>query len=84
MRALRQQSQEAEVTVVTTPQQLLDSVEEGALHIDIRAHLNLTTVPPHDNESFKIMLNAKGSVSLDFGYSIRVRKLSAHAWACAK
>lgn len=41
-----QQSLHAEVTVVATPQQLLDAVDGGARHIEIREHLDLTTVLP--------------------------------------
>lgn len=46
MRALQQHAEQAEVTVVATPQELLDAVKRGAQHVVINAHLDLTTVEP--------------------------------------
>ena len=84
MRALQQQAGQAEVTVVTTPQQLLDAVEEKATHIEIRAHLDLTTVTPLTRDSVlacatlpwlctgAVMLNDKRTTTEDYGQSIKV------------
>lgn len=62
----------AELTVVTTAQQLVDAVEEGALHIEIRDHLDLTTVRPRDVTDTMRMLNEDVNDTSDFGQSIRV------------
>ena len=55
MRALQQQVTEAEVTVVTTPQQLLDAVDNRSKHIEIREHLDLTTVQPEDTGGHELL-----------------------------
>lgn len=72
-RALQQQ--QVKVTVVTTPQQLLDALEDGAQHIDIRAHLDLTTITPRDNKGVKRMLNDGNKTTSDFAHSLRVCSL---------
>jgi hypothetical protein len=59
------------VTAVSTPQELLDTVSRGAAHIEIRQHLDLTTVAPlYVDGSYSIILGETlpGSVQ-----SIRVR-----------
>ena len=43
--ALRALQQAAEVAVVTTPEELVEQVQTGAPHIQIRAHLDLSTLP---------------------------------------
>jgi hypothetical protein len=40
------QQSKPNVTAVSTPQQLLDAVSRGDAHIEIRQHLDLTTVTP--------------------------------------
>ena len=43
LRALQQSAATAKVTVVTTAQQLQDAVWTGAAHIEVQAHLDLTS-----------------------------------------
>ena len=78
LRALQQQADATEAIVVTTAQQLLDAVEAQAAHIEIRDHLDLTTVKPRSYDArVKRMLNgADLSAGVkDFGLSIRVRDM---------
>lgn len=63
MRALQQT---AAVTVVTTAQQLLDAVEDGAGHIEIRAHLDLTTVQPLGTTLRQTMLTDRTQTLANF------------------
>ena len=49
---LRALQQEAEVAVVTTAEELVEQVQAGAPHIQIRAHLDLSTLPTIDEEPF--------------------------------
>lgn len=72
MRSLQQQAAQAEVTVVISPQQLLDTLEKGATNIEIRAHLDFTTVEPRDIYGRNRMLNDDEDSFSDFGNSIRV------------
>ena len=80
LRALQQQSSQAGVTVVTTAQQLLDAVEDAgyctpgsglAINIEIRNHLDLTTVIPRTNTKHLSEMLSSHSCSLP--ESIRVR-----------
>lgn len=69
-RALQQEAAQAEVTVVTTPQQLLDAWDGHAMHIEIRAHLDLTTVEPHASW----LMLTQFTEDSDFSRSIRMRR----------
>lgn len=72
-RELQQQAGQAELTIVKSAQQLIDAVDAGALHIEIRDHLDLTTATPRDtNSSWVRMLNDNSASTKDFGLSIRV------------
>lgn len=57
MRALQQQTEQAQAIVVTTPGQLLDAMDEGAMHIQVRDHLDLTTVGPRYDKGYPAMLS---------------------------
>ena len=73
MRQLQQQAGQAQATVVTTAQQLIDAIEGGALDIEIREHLDLTPLAPRDTEERPQMLSDDSRATQDFGRSIRVR-----------
>jgi hypothetical protein len=58
-----------QVTAVSTPQQLLTAVTRGDTHIEVRQHLDLTTVTARDNIEDPVLLgNLPESIQ-----SIRVR-----------
>lgn len=65
-----QSASTANVTAVTSPEQLLAAVKRGDEHIEIQAHLDLTSIPPLDNSgAYPIILGfVEKSVK-----SIRVR-----------
>lgn len=67
------QSDSADVTVVSTPLELIEAVEKAATHIEIREHLDLTETLPRDNEPPLAILTDNNSDTKDFGFSIRVR-----------
>lgn len=39
------------VTAVSTPEELLDAVQDGAEHIEVRAHLDLSALEPPQQSS---------------------------------
>lgn len=53
-RTLQQQGQ---FVIVNTPQELLDAAQDGARHVEIRSHLDLTSVPHLYSAGKKIMLD---------------------------
>lgn len=81
MRALQQQNTgytRPTVTVVNTPQQLMDAVVVGASYIEIRAHLDLTTLIPRVNDK-RIglqMLSDDRVHTRDVGHTIQVQRSS--------
>lgn len=44
---MRTLAQEGRTTVVTTPEELLTAFEAGSTHIEITAHMDLTTIEPN-------------------------------------
>lgn len=66
-----QQAASANVTVVTTAEKLMEAVDAGDPHIEIRAHLNLTTLDPIDTGDGEYLLGTIPSTVR----SIRVRHL---------
>lgn len=75
-RSLKQQTAGAEATVVATPQEFIDAVEKGDLHIEVQAHLDLTTIQPQFSSTM-LFLTTKG-----LGQTIRVRTI--HEWPIMK
>lgn len=73
MRQLQQQAGQAQATVVTTAQQLIDAIEGGALDIEVQEHLDLTPLAPRDTVERPQMLSDDSRATQDFGRSIRVR-----------
>jgi hypothetical protein len=74
LRALQQSK--PKVTAVSTPQQLLDAVSRGDAHIEIRQHLDLTTVVPLEVDDVPAFSTILGDASIfpDSVQSIRVRR----------
>lgn len=58
IRTLQQEAEQAEVTIAATSQELLDAVEDGAPHIELQGHLDLTSEPMRDTMYWR-MLNAE-------------------------
>lgn len=72
-RVLKQDDIPVEVTVVATSQELLDAVDDGAVHIEIRDHLDLTRFTPlgFGSNDYLSMLTTPGQIHY-LGQSIRV------------
>ena len=75
-RALKQMEMnvtQATLKVVTTPRELLEAVYAGIPHIEIRDHLDLTTVTPLYPGTPRTLLGAFEAPLSDLGRSIQVR-----------
>lgn len=73
LRKLQQQGMDPAVrTVVETPQEFLDAVEQGALNIELRANLDMTTVKPRGTGEQASLLNINSTTPI-VASSIRVR-----------
>lgn len=74
-RTLKQQAEPAppkEITVVTSPEQLLNALDQEVLHIQIQEHLDLTAVQPRNNGEPNIMLNDEVTAAKNLSLSIQV------------
>lgn len=69
-RSLKQQveSEVANVTVVSTPEQLMSALVAGAPHVVVQAHLDLTTIEPRG----EMLMLSSDDILQDLPQSIRV------------
>lgn len=69
MRRLQQDKNAAKIVQVSNPQELLDSVLEGSLYIEVLEHLDLTSVQPTLTSDYTAMMY---TTRRDVGQSIKV------------